>query len=92
VALGAAIVALGAIVLGFVFDERLFEPDPSKDRAYAFAGGVGGLAVLAVLAGFDGWARGSPWGRTFGIAGLLVGLLALAATALFAFGTMLVGG
>jgi len=91
-ALGVGLVALGAVVLGFVLDEPLFGSDPSQQRAYAFAGGVALLAVLAVVFGFDGWARGAPRGRTPAIAGLGVGLLALLGTALFVFGTMLVGG
>jgi hypothetical protein len=91
-ALGSGLVALGAVVLGLVLDERLFGPDPSKDLAYAFAGAVALLAALAVVLGFDGWARGSPQVRTPAIVGLGVGLLALLGAALFTFGTMLVGG
>jgi|HubBroStandDraft_6_1064221.scaffolds.fasta_scaffold474085_2 hypothetical protein len=91
-ALGVGLVALGALVLGGVLDERLFESDPTKDRAYAFAGGVALLAALAVVFGIDGWVRGSPRVRSPALAGLGVGLLALVGAALFAFGTMLVGG
>jgi hypothetical protein len=91
-ALGAGLAALAAVVLGFVFDERLFGSDPSNDGAFAFAGVVGLLAALAVVFGFDGWALGSPRVRTPAIAGLGFGVLALLGIALFVFGTMLVGG
>ena len=94
-ALGAGLVALVAIVLGFVLDvldEHVFESDPTKDRAYAFAFGVALLAAFAVVCGVDGWARGSLRVRSRALAGLGAGLLALTATALFVFGTMLVGG
>ena len=91
-ALRVGLVALGVVVLGFVFYDGLFGSDPSNERAYLFAGGVALLAALAVVFGVDGWARGSPQVRTHAIAGLGFGLLALLATALFVFGTMLIGG
>jgi hypothetical protein len=91
-ALGVGLAALGAVLLGFVLDERLFGSDPSNDRAYLFARGVALLAAFAVAFGIHGWARGSPQVRTPAIAGLGVGLLALLGTALFVFGTMLIGG
>ena len=85
------LVAVGAIVLGFVFDEDFFgSHDPSQHFAYFYGGSVASLAVLSIGLGILGVRAGSS--KVGSLAGLLIGLLALTASILFLLGTMLVGG
>ena len=91
-AMWLGLIALTAIVLGFILDERLFGSDPYKTSAYAYGGGVACLSALAIVFGIDGWALGPEQVRAPATAGVALGIVALAACALFLFGTMLVGG
>jgi hypothetical protein len=86
----AGLAALTILVLASVFYENLFRDDYFKDRAYTFGGIAAGLAALAIVCGVrDSQTQAN---RAGAVVGTLLGGLALLLSALFIFGTMLVGG
>lgn len=77
-------------MLAFVFDTRSFGwHDPFTHRAYLFGGSVASLAALSIGMGI----RGSDVhvNKAGAAARMLIGTLALVTSAMFLFGTILVG-
>jgi Na+/H+ antiporter NhaC len=88
--IGFAVIALGAIILGIVFEGYFSrQRDPNAYRAMVFCGGVASLAALAIGMGIRGIeARANKAGC---IVGMMIGTLALLTSALFFLGTILPG-